>query len=180
MKKKEEQIFDAIKMEEFLKNKDRFPYGELLVECETKIDLDESVVKSISEAVIYKKTKRGSLVYVKDFSYLDGILSFNISGAVDRSFHLVHGTVAPKSMIATTFVDFCWLLGDGTTAKTVIEVDTPIRENAVLGDLSQVLPSKFSDELVEAMHSLNLQFFEGILGETVMYGPHFFYDVPNS
>ena len=176
-KQKQEKIFDVMKLEQFEKKKGVFPYGGISIECETKIDLDENVVKAISEAVIYKQTRRGSFIYLKDFSYLDGILSFDILAPLGQSFTKVFWRIAPKALIATTFVDFCWLVGEGSTAKTVMEVNTPIRENAIIGDLSQVVPSKFADELIEALHSLNLEFFEGILGDTVMYGPHFFYDL---
>lgn len=174
--KAEKKIFDVLSSKDFCKFMEgKREYGELFIQCETKIEVDPMVIEGAADAVLIKKTQRGTPMYVENFKYENGILKCLIGCPIHKDFHAVYGHVGAPTMkpIATTFVDFCWLLGDGTTAKTAIEVNTPFREDCQLGDLTQVLPSKFADDLIEIMHSLNVEYFEGILGDTVVYGPYF-------
>ena len=176
--KAEKKIFDLLSSKEFNAIMDgKRPYGELFVQCEIKIEVDPLVLEGMSGAVLLKKTQRGTPMYVEHFKYEDGLLKFLVGCPIHKNFYDIYDSeilfTAIKRPVATTFVDFCWIIGEGTTAKNAIEVNTPIRTDSELGDLTQVLPSKFADDLIEIMHSLNIEIFEGILGDTVMYGPHF-------
>lgn len=173
--KETQKIFDSASREDFEKMKNKMKHGILSVQAETILSVDQSVIDAIKEAVIYKQTKRGSLIFLDNFRLENGLFKFNISAPIHRSFADVYSEIESADIIATSFVDFCWMISDGTTAKNAIEVDTPFRDKANLGDLTQVLPSKFADDLIEAMHSLNIDFFEGILSDTNLYGPYFFY-----
>lgn len=118
-------------------------------------------------------TKRGSKIHISDFSQNNDELSFMVHCEMHRSF-LSAWPINPEyqnQMIATTFADYCFKMSDGTTAQSILEVDTRIPEYAILGDLTWCLPSKFADDIIDALYVMNAGLVEGILEQAVLIGP---------
>lgn len=137
------------------------------------------------------KTKRGTLLTVDNFhSYMDcerAVLGFDVHAELSRlGMRLVGGigdemdVVRCGSLIAMTFIDFCYRATTGSTKETLLEVLTPYSSklqgrNGVVpvepGDITEALPLKFSEDLLEVMHALNNAFLEGLLDQAIIYGP---------
>jgi hypothetical protein len=134
-------------------------------------------LESMSKVVLVRNTHRKTSIYVRDFNVntpntFNFVIETEIPPCLERVMgesHVDYGAIG--KLIATTFPDFCWMHAEGTTPLTVGEVRTKIREDAELGDLTWHLPSKFADDLIETMHCLNLDILEGVLQDSVLYGP---------
>jgi hypothetical protein len=138
-----------------------------------EVDLDTNVdySKFVQSIFLKKKTKRNEtfFTFIKEYNVELGRLT------------LIIGTQAPEEvasfynkdikLIGTTFADFCWYYAEGTTETTANEVVTKFRDNAIMGDLSWYLPTRFSDSFIEVMHALNQSFLEGVLSDGIVYGP---------
>lgn len=173
----ETKIFDVMTLKQYDENLAAGKYGahQIGIKCEIDLNVTEDLVDELKKAVLYKNTRRSTPIMVKDFKKEGNLLTFFFVCPLPPEFHAVYSNIkSPEKKIGTTFVDFCWLAGEGTTSKTVIEVSTKFNDKHVVGDLSYVLPSKFADDLIEAMHSLNVEFIEGILGDAIVYGPYLF------
>ena len=136
--------------------------------CEDPVDLSAIIVKRTSE--------RGSELYLHGFKRdeQNGLWSFQISSPLPQSFLDIYGADPfgdDSPILGTTLPDLCWRHAHGTTRQTELEVKTPRMEGAELGDLCWVLPSRFLDDVIEAVHVINGVFLPGILGESWIYGP---------
>jgi len=159
---------DMISMEDFHESiTDKMMYG---VEVDIDIDIDMSnfVKKNI---VLTRQTARGSLIYIL-FNYAKNCLKLEIKTAIKEEYSPYFLSNSKDKKIATTFPDLCWIYSEGTTSENKDEVMTAYRKDAELGDLSWILPSKFADDFIEAMHIANQTLFEGILQEAIVYGPY--------
>lgn len=136
-----------------------------------EIDVATTVrLDNIADQFLLEKTcTRGSKFnVVLEHKYKD-VLTFQIGVAIPEEYSCFFKS---DKIFATTFPDLCWLHAEGTTPTTLEEVMTPLRPNISLGDLTWLLPSKFLDDLIEAIHSLNQVFLDGILGDGIVYGPY--------
>lgn len=159
---------DMITLEQYQKDiSGKMTYG---VEVDIDIDIDMSnfVKKDI---VLTRRTVRETLLYIL-FKYEDKTLTLNIKTPIQEKHLNYFSTNKETTKIATTFPDLCWIYSEGTTPENKEEVMTEFREDADLGDLSWLLPSKFADDFIEAMHVSNQTLFEGILQEAIVYGPY--------
>lgn len=142
----------------------------LTVEVEILSDTDAG----LNQLRFERMTKRGTLVHFWGFSHDPErkILKMNISTEVGEAFLKTHGYLTSPVQIANTFSDFCWIMSEGTKNESLLEVKTPLREGKVeLGDLTWVLPSKFADDLIEAVHVMNATVLEGMMMDAILYGP---------
>lgn len=161
------KIFDMMTSKQF--SKEHGGEKHIAICVKTKMDVD---VKSLEDVVFYKLSKRGTRIFIGGFENRDGILQLSIAEKIHDSFSNFYDKKT-NIPIAMTFADFCWVISDGTTSKSLIEVSTPIEQNCTLGDLTWVLPSKFADDVIEAMHSLNVEILDGIMNDSILYGPLF-------
>ena len=139
--------------------------------------------EALESLALRRRTKRGTDLNVSSFNYSSETqtLRFAIWTKMPQlaaDFYLPSFHISPSDLpiIATTFPDFCWLMSEGTTPENIVQSRTsPAKEidgrKVELGDLAWVLPSRFADDLIEAMHILNEAFFEGILEDAIIYGP---------
>ena len=145
-----------------------------------EFDLDTTVDYStiISEDFTLKKlTGRKDFFYVKFVSYDKELqrLTVSVTSPVTEDVYQYYKT-AYKSMrilIATNFPDLCWYHADGTTELTVNEVETVMRKESEMGDLTWFMPSRMVDNFIEIMHTLNQSMLEGLMQDTICYGPTF-------
>ncbi len=144
--------------------------GLLTVEAEFSLESDVA----LGEIQFEWTTKRKTTVHVHSFKY-DAerkVMAFSISTMVPETYRKVM-TGYSGVIIANAFPDFCWTLSDGTNNLNKLEVTTPYREGAELGDLTWILPSKFADDLIEALHVMNSAVIEGFMQNSVIYGPFY-------
>lgn len=140
---------------------------QVLTVCSVEVDL--------SPLRFEIPTKRGNLIHLHKFAYDKSTrhLSFVVSEEVGKDFMSSwSGVASATARLSTTFADFCFLLKDGTTPESFIEVDTKLPQGVALGDLTWCLPSKFADDLIEALHIANAVLLEGILEHAVLIGPY--------
>jgi len=144
---------------------------EIFLDVETFVGEVEQWPEELENTVVARTTFRGSRVFASDINYSKErqTVSFKVSTIVPEYF--------PENLedknIATTYMDFCWLLSDGTTALNKNEVETPYKEDCQLGDLNWMIPSKFSDDFVEMMQVMNDVVLNGELSQAVIYGPKY-------
>lgn len=131
------------------------------------------------------KTVRQSQMMIGNFKWDSDILTFDIKTKLPQLAGEFYMPVcAPQYLfklsmlpcVATSFPDFCWRVSHGTTPENVGQVQVKIAETidnrpVKIGDLSWVLPSKFTDDLIEVMATLNNTIFDSILDESLLYGP---------
>lgn len=117
-------------------------------------------------------TRRNTTIYMTNFQHdaEKNILSFNVSAALPKN-EYPEEFEDQMEYIGTTFSDFCWKHSEGTTPESLQEVETKVREGFRLGDLTWLLPSKFADDLVDAMYFANASVLSGIMEEAIIYGP---------
>lgn len=141
----------------------------LSVECDVDVILD---LPWINQAVLTKITKRGTKMYV-NFRQQPNKLVIVFSSLVPKEYSNYRNNVSTK--FCTTFPDFCWLHGEGTTAKNIIEVETIPRDQELFvpGDLLWSLPSRFADDLIELVHTINPDFMSGLMQDCIVYGPYY-------
>lgn len=139
------------------------------IDCEIQIDF-------MKEFALTKKVMRGSVYYVTFEKLRLETLTMRIGVELPKDFENVYGKAdfGQLPVIATTFMDLCWIHSDGTTSQTLNEVSTVLRDGAQLGDLTWVLPSKFVDDFVEMMHTLNQSIISGLMQDAFLYGPFIF------
>lgn len=154
------------------------PFAAVAVEVKMSPAVKES---GILDLALKRHTKRGTELNISNFSFDSNreTIGFVISAKIppiSSAYYMraIGAGVTPK--IATTFPDFCWLLSEGTTRENVIQsrttpVDYIDNAKVELGDLTWALPSRFADDLIEAMHVLNNALFEGLLEDAILYGP---------
>jgi hypothetical protein len=125
-----------------------------------------------------KLTKRGTVLDIHDFQFdtYGNIFYFMVSMPMHESWIKTWGNTVPDSHVVMTFTDFCWMASDGTTKDSVREVTTPVVPDidgvpVFLGDLTQVIPSKFADDLLDSLAAMNWGVLEGIMENAVIYGP---------
>jgi hypothetical protein len=115
-------------------------------------------------------TKNGRQVIVHGFSYEDGLVKFYLEGAAGKTFKRVFQGFHPLEQVHTTFPDFLWKCGDGTTPVNKIQCDTPIPDGRE-GNLPDALPQTFVDDIVHTLYVLNNDMLEGVLENAVLIGP---------
>lgn len=86
----------------------------------------------------------------------------------------VPGLTNDNVCIGTNFPDLCWYHAEGTTPLTADEVETKFRSGVNMGDLTWYLPSRVVDNLIEIMHTMNQSFLQGLMQDTICYGPYVF------
>lgn len=120
-----------------------------------------------------KKVMRGSQYYVAFLDENPGTLTLKIGVELPKDFIEVYKSADfdMLTVLATTFPDLCWIHAEGTTPQTLTEVSTVVREGVLMGDLTWVLPSKFVDDFVEMMHTLNQGIIGGLMQDAIIYGP---------
>ena len=133
-------------------------------------------VMTLAENIEFLKTlaykqKRGENTYIFDFKKekIEGkdVLSFHV-GEVLRD-----GILLSSARVLTTFQDFCWIYVDGSTEKSLLEINTPVNSEARPGSLNWLLPSRFADDLIECLAYLNDELFGGALQDAVLIGPYY-------
>lgn len=139
---------------------------EVDIDCEVNLDF-------MSDLALRKKVMRGSEYYVTFHTNKAGTLTMKIGVQLHQDFIDVYGndTLEVLKIKATTFPDLCWIHSEGTTPRTLTEVSTQVREGVELGDLTWVMPSKFVDDYVEMMHTLNQGIISGLMQDAIIYGP---------
>lgn len=140
----------------------------LKVECDLDIKLE---LDWINNCVLKKVTKRGTDFYCS-FRQSEEKLTIDFFTKIPTTIpSFLNDT---NYIVATTFVDMCWLYSDGTTNQSAEEVATEFRkgDDVILGDLTWALPSKFVDDLVEMVHTINPDFMSGLMQDAIVYGPY--------
>lgn len=144
-----------------------------------QVDIDTSIDYSkIYEAdyVLKKYTGRKDHLYISFMKEREGTLTFTVTQCIPQpqldasqwsELEWEHKT----ELIGTTFPDLCWYHSEGTTHITKEELMTKFREKFVEGDLTWFLPSRFLDNFIEIMHTLNQSILEGLMQEAIVYGP---------
>lgn len=144
----------------------RYLAVEVDIDCEVNVDF-------MNEIAMRKSVLRGSKYYVTFGTPRVGTLTMKIGVELPQDFIDVFAS-ADFDMLkikATTFPDLCWIHAEGTTNQTLNEVSTKLRTDAVVGDLTWILPSKFVDDFVEMMHTLNQGIIGGLMQDAIIYGP---------
>jgi hypothetical protein len=140
----------------------------LVTECDVdiKVDLDW-----INKCSLEKLTKRNSTFYVW-FKSTEERTTIYFATKVPQDYFLTHKV--SETIFATTFPDLCWIYSEGTTPENVGEVATQMREGKEYktGDLSWHLPSKYLDDLIEMLHTVNPTFMSGLMQDAIVYGPY--------
>jgi len=144
----------------------------IYLDIETFVGEVEKWPEDLENVVIARTTMRGNRVYASEINYNKdkNTVSFSIASSLPSYFPK---EIVTDNKVATTYMDFCWLLSEGTTALNKNEVETPYREDCVLGDLNWLIPSKFSDDFVEMMHVMNDVVLNGQLSQSIIYGPKY-------
>lgn len=142
----------------------------LKVEC----DLDIVVgLDWINDCILKKITKRGTEFFCS-FKQAENKLTINFFTKCDQQY-FNYFDVDNQVKIATTFVDLCWIYSEGTTNTSIDEAATEFRkeDNIKTGDLTWILPSKFVDDFVEMVHTINPDFMSGLMQDVIVYGPYY-------
>lgn len=140
----------------------------LHVECDLDINLG---LDWINNAVLTKITKRNTKMFCS-FEQKPETLTIRFSAVLPKTFKEIYKPTYGKQML-TTFPDLCWLYAEGTATTTLSEVETKPRENILPGDLLWHLPSRFADDFIEMVHSINPEFMSGLMREAIVYGPYY-------
>jgi len=146
----------------------------LAVEVDIDCELD---IEFMKDYILRKKVERGSIYYVAFDHEKKDKLVMRIGVELPKDFYEVYHKTVQNSVHeikATTFPDLCWIHAQGTTSQTLNEVSTKLRERAVVGDLTWVLPSKFVDDFIEMMHTLNHSIISGLMQDAIIYGPYIY------
>lgn len=149
-----------------LKNEGGVLFVEVDIDCEINLDF-------MAEHCMIKKVMRGSVYYVVFDDKTKDKLTMRIGVELPKDYMNIYGnSLNTLRQIATTFPDLCWIHSEGTTPNTLNEVETKLRPDSVMGDLTWVLPSKFVDDFVEMMHTLNQSIISGLMQDAIVYGPY--------
>jgi hypothetical protein len=140
----------------------------LATECDIDIKVD---LPWINKCSLEKLTKRNSIFYVW-FKCTEEKTTIYFATKVPDEYFATHRF--SDTIFATTFPDLCWIYSEGTTDKNIGEVATAIREGKEYktGDLSWHLPSKYLDDLIEMLHTVNPTFLSGLMQDAICYGPY--------
>jgi len=145
-----------------------------------EVDLDTDVDYShlVKEKLVMKKlTKRKDFFYImlKSYDTEKKRLTLMVASPIDKNvFDFFEKT--NDVIIGTNFPDLCWYYAEGTTELTKEEVETKFREDALMGDLNWFLPTRIIDNFIEIMHTLNQSFLQGLMQDTICYGPYLMSD----
>lgn len=139
---------------------------EVDIDCEVNVDFMKHIA-------MRKRVMRGDEYFVTFGTPRVGTLTMKIGVELSQDFVDVFSKTDLDMLPikATTFPDLCWINAQGTTNQTLDEVSTKIREGATKGDLTWILPSKFVDDFVEMMHTLNQGIIGGLMQDAIIYGP---------
>lgn len=150
---------------------------EVSMDCPIRIDVDSMLGVRIDEFTKHDvflniKSSRGANYYIDLFED-DNRFCLKIMTDMPKAYYGYHHSNVDNDTIANTFADFCWIYSEGTNDLNKDEVDTHYRDGVVLGDLTWVLPSKFSDDIIEVLHIFNQRVANGILEDAIIYGPFY-------
>lgn len=142
----------------------------LSVECDLDIQLG---LDWIDHCILTKITKRNTKMHVT-FRQQESKLVLTFVCQVPKEFTDNITRISPLRKYCTTFPDFCWLSGEGTTNTSLAEVATVPRDSEQFppGDLLWALPSRFADDLIEMVHTINPEFMSGLMQDAIIYGPY--------
>ena len=141
----------------------------LKVECDIDVHLGLDWVNS---CLLKKVTKRGTDFYCS-FNQTETKLTISFFTKCPAEYYSTIN-LSNSPTYFTTFMDMCWLYSEGTTNENVGEVATEVRkeEGYKAGDLTWALPSKFVDDFVEMVHTINPDFMSGLMQDAIVYGPY--------
>lgn len=140
----------------------------LSVQCDLDVNLG---LDWVNDCVLTKITKRGTQMHCRFLQFTDKLI-ITFETKVPSYFDSTTKIVGEK-VYATTFPDLCWLYSEGTTAQTMEEVVTKPRFEYNPGDLMWLLPSRFVDDLIEMIHTINPEFMSGLMQDAIVYGPYY-------
>jgi hypothetical protein len=142
---------------------------------EVEIDCDINI-QFMKDYVLTKRVHRGNVYYVVFDHEETTKLKMRIGVELPLDFQKCYPQDSKSGTppIATTFPDLCWQHAEGTTPQTMNEISTKMRDGAIPGDLTWVLPSKFVDDFVEMMHTLNQGILSGLMQDSFIYGPYIY------
>jgi len=138
------------------------------IECDLDINLG---LDWINKCVLTKITKRNTKMFCT-FEQKPETLTIKFATILPKSFKETYKPTYGKQ-VCTTFPDLCWLYSEGTTTQTLTEVETKPREGVPTGDLLWLLSSRFADDLIEMIHTINPEFMSGLMRDAVCYGPYY-------
>lgn len=157
--------------------KSDIPEDEYL-SVEIDIDCPFTLDSIMQNHVLTRKVKRGTVYYLSFLKNKRDMLTLKLACKVPRDFAEIYFESFCHQMInstrANTFPDLCWIMSEGTKNTDLDQVFTQVREGIKLGDLTNILPSKFIDDMIEVMHVLNHGIIEGIMSDGIVYGPYIF------
>ena len=133
------------------------------------VDMDKA--PDLSDLIFKKTTKRGTNLFVYDFVYSNGRFGFTVGAKPHESFILTY--IPTNYELCMSFIDFCWIMSEGTTKESAQEHNTVVGDKMKLGDLTWCLPSKFADDLIDVVGLMNHYVLSGILEDCFLYGPIF-------
>lgn len=144
---------------------------------EVDIDCPFNLVM-LNDQLLTRTVHRGSKYYVSFEENERNNLTMKIGTNIPKDYcdiyfeSFMHQT--RNSVRATTFADLCWIHSEGSKNEDIELAYTEPRENIILGDLTNVLPSKFVDDFVEMIHIFNQNIFDGLFRDAIIYGPFVF------
>ena len=151
---------------EFIIDPNFKPEGsQIYVECDLDVNLN---LPWVNDCVLTKLTKRNTKMHCRFKQTEEKLIIIFSTKASDDYLKFVE---LKPSNIFTTFVDMCWLYSEGTTAVTINEVETKPRAEYNPGDITWLMPSKFADDVIEMIHTINPEFMSGLMQDAIVYGP---------
>ena len=150
--------------------------GEYGIGIEVDLDTEIDYSSLVDEVFVLKKrTKREDFFYVtaKSYDTEKKKLTLLVASPIPKEIFTYYNTAITglRGPVGTNFPDLCWYHAEGTTPLTKDEVMTEFREGYTMGDLNWYLPSRMVDNFIELMHTLNQSFLEGLMQDTICYGP---------
>lgn len=150
----------------------------LAVEVDVDAPFSDHLQLVMDGKALKRRCFRGTVYYILIEENERGYITLKVACKVPKDFGEIYFESfmhqMKNSIRANAYPDFCWLHSDGTTNKDLAQVATELREGAILGDLTNILPSKFADDFAEMMHVLNQGLIAGILEDGIIYGPFIF------
>jgi len=151
-----------------------------IVGVQVDVDCSKDQCAHLMKSRFEWRTKRSTLVHFMDFDYNEETktLTFFIGEQASESWSDYYGShIVPcrehLPVYATAFPDYCFIIGEGSKPEHFIEVRTKVRPSAKAGDLTWLLPSKFADDILEAVHVMNATVLEGLMFDSILYGPFY-------
>jgi len=149
--------------------------GEFGLALEIDLDTEIDYSSLVEQQFTFKKlTKRKDFFYITLQSYdkEKGRLTLLVGTPINKELFDYYSHAHLPKPVGTNFPDLCWYFAEGTTELTDNEVETKFREDCKMGDLTWYVPSRVVDNFIEIMHTMNQSFLQGLMQETICYGPY--------